>query len=397
MDTENALSVSEINELIKTIITENLDQKIYVKGEISNMKRSNGNIYFSLKDEGAMINIVYWRPKFEDYSNGDNVIVSGKVTCFPKQGTYQITVQTIDKSGVGDLQKKYEKLKEMLEAKSYFSKKREFPTQINRIAILTAAGGAALQDILYVLKENRFTGEIYIKNCLVQGTNCPNSVKDGIIYFNTLNTHLPIDVLIIARGGGSIEDLMGYSTEEVVRAIYKSDIFTISAIGHEIDKMLSDFAADFRAPTPSIAAETIIKIQKKQFESVKKYYDILSQLEYTIKSKISNYENKITNLFSIHKSFNSENIINNEIRRLESILKNVSDKVSHNMNGCVYEVEKLKNKNNMYNTSKVLKSGYVIITNEQGDLIDTLVEFKKCVKKEAVFKIIFKDGEESLG
>lgn len=393
MDSSNALSVSEVNELVKTLLTENLDMKMHIMGEISNIKKSNGNVYFSLKDTNSIISIVCWRPKDSDFGNGDNVIVCGKLTCFPKQGTYQITAQSIDKSGVGDLQKKYEKLKEMLEAKSYFSKKREFPAQINRIAILTAAEGAALQDILYVLKENNYIGEVYIKNCLVQGARCPDSVKSGIEYFNNLNDKLSIDVLIVARGGGSIEDLMGYSTEEVVKAIYKSDIFTVSAIGHEIDKMLSDFAADFRAPTPSIAAETIIKIQKKQYESVKKYYDILNQLEYTIKSKISNYENKITNLFSIHKSFNSENIINNEIRRLESILKNVSDKIFHNINNCVYELEKLKNKNNMFNTSKVLKSGYVIITNDNGDLIDTLVEFKKCIKEGIELKITFKDGE----
>jgi exodeoxyribonuclease VII large subunit len=396
MDTENALSVSEINELIKTIITENLDQKIFVKGEISNIKKSNGNLYFSLKDEGAMINIIYWRPKFGEYNNGDNVIVSGKVTCFSKQGTYQITVQSIEKSGLGDLYKKYDKLKESMNTKSYFSKKREFPTKINRIAILTSTEGAALQDIMYVLHENNYRGEVYVKNCIVQGNGCPISVKNGIEYFNRLNDQKPIDILIVARGGGSIEDLMGYSSEEVVKAIYLSKIFTISAIGHEIDTMLSDLAADFRAPTPSIAGETIIKTQRKHIQEVNNCYEKIKQMRHSIESRINNYENKIQNLESIHKSSKPENLINNEIHRLENLLKNMNDKVIGNLHNIVYELEKIKNKNNMYNTSKILKSGYTIIINEKGDLIDSAETFQKNVKENKKLKIMFSDGTIDL-
>jgi exodeoxyribonuclease VII large subunit len=393
MDSNNALSVSEINELIKTLISENLDKKIYIKGEISNVKRSNGNVYFSLKDENSMISIVFWKPKTTDFTNGDKVVVSGKMTCFSKQGTYHLVGQSIDKSGVGDLQKKYEKLKTALEAKSYFSKKREVPKSINRIGILTSLEGAALQDILYVLKTNNYVGEVYVKNCFVQGNNCPVSVKEGIEYFNNLHKKKQIDVLIIARGGGSIEDLMGYSSEEVVKALYCSDIITISAIGHEVDMMLSDLAADLRAPTPSIAGETIIKIQKKQVELVNMYYEKLKQLKYTIESKFTNCENRLLNLQSIHKSFNPQSIVDNEIYRLESLLKTVRDKVMYSFNNNSHELEKLKNKNNMYNKTKILKSGYVIITNRHGDLVDNVADFTKNLSD---LKIMFHDGTISL-
>lgn len=393
MDPNNALSVSEINELIKTLISENLDKRIYVKGEISNVKKSNGNVYFSLKDECSIINIVFWKPKFTDFSNGDKVIVSGKMTCFTKQGTYHLVGQTIDKSGIGDLQKKYARLKADLEAKSYFSKKRELPNRIERIGILTSLEGAALQDILYVLKTNGYMGEVYVKNCFVQGINCPNSVKEGIEYFNGMHEKKHIDVLIVARGGGSIDDLMGYSSEEVVKAIYKSDIITISAIGHEIDMMLSDLAADFRAPTPSIAGETIIRIQKAYIDSICIYSEKLSRLKYLIESKLSNYENKILNLQSIHKSFNPDSLIDNEMCRLENLLKNMRDKIAYGFSNSLHELEKLKNKNNMYNKTKILKSGYVIIINSQGDLIDNSIDFKKNLME---LKIVFNDETVNL-
>lgn len=395
MDTNNALSVSEINQLVKKILSDSLNMTIYVEGEISGLKFSNGNLFFHLKDSDSnndsIISAVFWKAGRCNYNNGDKVKVKAKLTSFPTYGTYKLTVYSIDKEGVGDFHIKYEKLKNELNEKQYFSKKRNFPSKINKIGILSAAEGAALQDILYVLKNNNYVGEVYVKNCVVQGERCPKSVMDGINYFNNMNKKTNIDILIIARGGGSFEDLMGYSTEEVVKAIYQSDIFTISAIGHEVDNMLSDYAADYRAPTPSIAGETIIRLQKKQFENIFSQYEKLKHLESAIGVEITNYENKINNLKCIHESFNPENIIDNTINKYKNMLKELHDSVLHNINENFYELEKLKNSNNMYDTSKILKSGYTIITNAKGDLIETGEQFKKHIKNISNLKIVFSD------
>jgi exodeoxyribonuclease VII large subunit len=257
---------------------------------------------------------------------------------------------------------------------------------------LTSLEGAALQDILYVLKTNDFKGDVYIKNCMVQGVGCPSSVREGIEYFNKLNNKIPIDILLVSRGGGAITDLLSYSEEEVVKAIYESNIFTISGVGHEIDTMLIDYAVDYRAPTPSVAAETIVKYQKKENEIILKYCEKLKQLEYVIESKITNNISKLNNLKSIHKSLRPDNIIDNEIERLNKILKKIYDKRTYNVIDVSNNLEKLKQKNNMYSTEKILKKGYTIITNENDDLIDTLSEFKNHIDNKIKLKITFSDG-----
>jgi exodeoxyribonuclease VII large subunit len=389
MDLDTALTVTEINELVKAVICENLDKKLYVSGEISNVKKSNGNVYFSLKDANSIINVVFWRVKDLEFENGENVIISGKLTCFTKQGTYNFTGQSIQKSQAVNLENKFEKLKEEFTRKGYFSKKKKMPSSVKKLGILTSLEGAALQDILFVLRNNNFTGDVYVKNCFVQGVNCPLSVKEGIEYFNNIHKRTPLDALIITRGGGSIEDLMGYSTEEVVKAINGCEIYTISAIGHEIDTMLSDLAADYRAPTPSIAAETITKIQGNEMNIVNVYLDKIKNTKYIIERNILDHENKLLNLQRIHKSFSTENLINNEINKLDNLLKSIISRTLGTLDNSLYELERLKAKSNMYNKSKIFKSGYVIITNKDGDLVDSIEDFKKNMEN---CKIVFKDG-----
>jgi exodeoxyribonuclease VII large subunit len=396
MNSNNALSVSDINALVKKILSESLNMTIYVEGEISGLKLSNGNLFFHLKDNNSIISAVFWRIGKCNYTDGDKVKVKAKLSPLVNHGTYKLTVYSIEKDGIGDFHIKYEQLKNKLNDTQYFSKKRKLPSKINRIGILTALEGAALQDIKYVLENNNYIGEIYIKNCIVQGNQCPKSVKEGIQYFNKLSKKTPIDILIIGRGGGSFEDLMGYSTEEVVKAIYDSDIFTISAVGHEVDTMLSDLAADFRAPTPSIAGETIIKLQRKQFENIYNQYENLKHLEHMIQSEIFNYENKLENLKCIHESFNPENIINNTIYKYQNILREVHDNIVHEIHDNYHELEKIKNSNNMFDTSKILKSGYTVVTNDKGDLIETAEQFKKSLRNNEQLQITFRDQTVNL-
>lgn len=394
MESNKPLSVSEINELVKTIAATHIGHKIFIKGELSNIKKSNGHLYFTLKDSISNINGIYWRFNSDALKNGDVVIVEGKITFFTKQGTYQITASNIDKCGIGDINTKYQNLKEEFEKKGYYSKKREFPKKIRNIGLLTAKEGAALQDILYVLNNNNFMGNVYIKNCLAQGNSCAKSVKDGIEFFNNMKDK--IDILVIARGGGSVEDLMGYSTEDVVKTIYLSDIFTISAIGHEIDFMLSDFAADFRAPTPSIAGETIIKEQNKEKEILSQKFDKIKNLEFSILSQISSFESILNKYINSHKSCNPINFINSEIEKIENIKKKIKDKILHNINDSIHELDKLKIKNSVHSIKKITKKGYAIITDEDDNLIENFADFKKKMKANENIKFMFNDGEICL-
>lgn len=392
MNNKKPLSVTDINELIKNVITMNMKDKIYIEGEISNLKKSGEHAYFNLKDNNSIINVVYWKcgMNLENINNGDIVIINGKVTFFTKSGSYQLSVNTIEKNGIGDINLKYKKMKDDFQDKLYFSKKRELPSKIRNIGILTAIDGAGLQDIIYVLKNNNFIGNVFIKNTFVQGKLCPSSVRENIEYFN--KNYDNIDVLIIARGGGSMEDLMGYSTEEVVKSIYESNIFTISAIGHEIDFMLSDFASDIRAPTPSIAGEIIIKCQKKEHEIINKI-DKLQSLEHNILSKINELENKLYKLQNQLYYHNPKNIIECKIKQIEEYAKILKEKINNNINNYYHELEKLKNKNNMFDTKQITKNKYSIIIDDNDNIIDNIIDFKKNMKN---IKIIFNDGEISL-
>jgi exodeoxyribonuclease VII large subunit len=339
----DCINVSEINNMIKLSLASTFD-KLNIFGEISNIKITNGNAYFSLKDDNSQISAVIWKcAGYEkDLQNGNSVIVTGKITCFNKLGTYQIVVTKIEKKGKGVINEKYEKLKQSCEKSGLFSRKKCEPTCIKRLAILTSTGGAAIKDVMYVLNNNDFKGEIYIKNCYVQGQMCPMSVVSGIKYFDRIHKKYPIDVLLITRGGGSIEDLMGYSSLPVIKSIYSSKIYTISAIGHEIDFMLSDYTADYRAPTPSIGAEFITKINSQQYlqnTNNKKLIDnmINKELE-LINTQIKDI--KKSKLFL--ETVNPKTIINSEFKHIDNIIITLQTHINTNLNNILNNIQLCK-------------------------------------------------------
>ncbi|ATZ80885.1 exodeoxyribonuclease VII large subunit [Bodo saltans virus] len=393
MNPSNPLTISETNELIKSIITENLNEKIYIKGEMFNIKNSYGNMYFSLRDEKTVISAILWKNN-NKYENGETVIVSGKIVVYPKYGSYQINVNSIERDGIGDIHNKYNKIKQKMESEGLFDKKREFPKNINKICILTSLEGAALQDILYVLKNNNYIGEIYLKNCFVQGSNAPTSIKEGIEYFNKINEqyNLNFDILIIARGGGAMEDLIGYSSEEVCRAIYNSNIFTISAVGHEVDNMISDYVADFRAPTPSIAGETIVKFQKQSYSYVYELQNITNQFKNNIMNDLTNLSNKLQYFKNIHKCHNPANLLETEIKQIQSIQAEIKHKIT---NDFIYKqnyINNLISKNKLYDTQSILMNGYVLMTDEYGNIINSAKDYNNKQKNKEKIKITFYDG-----
>ena len=388
---EIILSVSELNEGIKEILHNTIHDLIKIKGDVSNVKISNGNTFLTLKDSASQINITYWGGKIENLVNGDEVIVEGYLNCYTKTGTYQIRAKNIEKVGIGMLYEEYTKLKNSFDKKGYFDKskiKKKLPENINNIGILTSSEGAALQDILYVLNSNAFNGKVFIKNCMVQGINCPKSIKEGIKYFNNLNKKNKLDILIVTRGGGSFEDLMGFSSKEAVKSINKCKIYTISAVGHEIDNMLSDYSADYRAPTPSIAGELVSSINKKKVDMLNNSNIKLMELTNSIRYKLNNYESKIESNTKLLNIINPINILNEQINKLDMLKNNLFNKIDGNINSYLSKINKYTNINNNYDNSKILKSGYTMIVDEDNNIINSIIDYKNGKK----LKIIFHNG-----
>lgn len=387
---DDFISVSTFNCIIKELLKENLSEIVKIKGEVSNLKESNNNTFFTLKDSTSAISVTSWGNSF-DISNGDDIFVTGKLTCYTKQGTYNIQAFKAERIGIGNISDTYEKLKKSFDKLGYFSKKRQFPTTINTLGIISAYGGAALQDILYVLKANSFSGDVYIKNCYAQGKYCSNSVRDGIKYFNDMDDK--VDLILISRGGGSVEDLMGYSTEGVIKAIWESDIFTISAVGHEIDTMLSDYAADHRSPTPTRAAEEITIIGKERLQEFEMCNDIVSNLKSMINNLISNFQKKLESNKTLLNALSPSKCIENELNVLKGIRHAFYNKIKHRIESIVYKIESSRLKNQSFDTINTFNKGFIMVVNSDGKLIKSANEFKALHKSKQKLKFIFADGE----
>jgi len=260
--TPEPLSVSEVTARVKEVIAcDDLLADVRVAGEVSNLSRpASGHLYFTLKDEGAQLRCVMWRSYAARLSrlprNGDAVIARGRIDVYERDGVYQLYVEALVGQGIGDLNAEFERLKQKLQAEGLFdaARKRPLPRFPRALGIVTSPTGAALQDILNVLRRRYPLLEVYLSPTLVQGEDAPEQIVRAI---QRLNDAGCCDVILVARGGGSLEELWAFNDERVVRAIAASPTPVVSGIGHEIDYTLADFAADVRAPTPSAAAEII--------------------------------------------------------------------------------------------------------------------------------------------
>jgi len=251
-------SVTDASSLLKKVV-ETAFPVIRVRGELSGITRAtSGHIYMSIKDAGAVINMIIWRgtPVSFKLEEGMEVIVTGKFTTYPARSNYQMIVSEIEMAGVGAILKMLEERKRKLAAEGLFdeSRKKPLPKLPQTIGVVTSPTGAAFQDIQNRLRE-RFPVRVLLYPATVQGDTAAREVAAGIEYFNRMNN---VDVIIVARGGGALEDLLPFSEEIVVRAAAASHIPLISGVGHEPDWMLIDFAADVRAPTPTGAAEMVV-------------------------------------------------------------------------------------------------------------------------------------------
>ncbi len=260
-------TVSEITHDVKCLLEEKFSS-VWIEGEVSNfIQASSGHIYFVLKDKGAQIKCAFFRNKARylrfKIGDGQQVVVCGSLGVYEPRGEYQLYVDFVEPKGIGELQQAFEQLKAKLEAEGLFdpAHKKPLPLLPRKIGIVTSPTGAVIQDILRILGRRHHNMQILLYPSKVQGEGAAAEIAAGIRFLNGLPD---IDVIIIGRGGGSIEDLWPFNEEIVARAIYQSDIPVISAVGHETDFTIADFVADLRAPTPSAAAELVVT-QKSEF------------------------------------------------------------------------------------------------------------------------------------
>ncbi|SHH08774.1 exodeoxyribonuclease VII large subunit [Tepidibacter thalassicus] len=357
-----ALSVSEINSYIKRILVNDpILYNLRIKGEISNLKvHSNGNIYLSLKDKNSKINCVVFKNNKLiniDLREGLNVVAAGYISLYERDGSYQFHINSIDIEGIGDLYIEFVKLKDKLEKEGLFDKryKKEIPIMPKNIGVITSPTGAAIKDIINVISRRYPKVNIKIYPVLVQGNKSADNIVKAIDFFNKFNN---VDVIILSRGGGSIEELYSFNEEIVARSIFKSKIPIISAVGHETDFTISDFVADFRAPTPSAAAEIVVPSYvdvKYKLESVKNRMDkSFKNIIDTNRFKIENIKNGIEFTFS--------NFIKKDKReKLNLIFEDINKSL---VNKLKFKREQLNNLGkNLHNLSplSVMSRGYALV------------------------------------
>jgi len=273
-------SVAEITRQIKFLLEESFPL-LWVEGEVSNYRpHHSGHLYFTLKDSEAQLACVMWRSRASELrfelSDGMKVRLYGNIRLYEKSGRYQLDCLSIQPSGLGDLQLRFEQLKEQLFAEGLFdaSQKKPIPAYPGRIGVITSPTGAAIKDIFSVIRRRAPSVEILFHGVKVQGEGAAQEISTAIEMFNRFGE---VDILIVGRGGGSLEDLWAFNEEIVARAIYNSRIPVISAVGHEIDFTIADFVADLRAPTPSAAAEIVVQDEQELSRTLNRYATEMSK------------------------------------------------------------------------------------------------------------------------
>lgn len=309
------ITVSELNEYIKMVLeNDELLMRVFVKGEISNFTNhyKTGHFYFSLKDEGGAVRAVMFRGSASKLKfvpeNGMRVVVGGRVGVFPRDGQYQVYAETMEPDGVGALYVAYEQLKAKLEKEGLFdaAKKKPLPKIPTRIGIITSPTGAAIRDIINILGRRSPASKAVLYPALVQGEGAAPDLVRGIGYFNDAGN---VDVIIIGRGGGSLEDLWAFNDETLARRVAASKIPVISAVGHETDFTLCDFAADRRAPTPSAAAELAVP---ETGELSRKLSNVTARLGLLMEGKTGLYRERLTRLASARVLMSPMNMIDDK-------------------------------------------------------------------------------------
>jgi exodeoxyribonuclease VII large subunit len=388
---ETLFSVSDITGLIKQALEEEFSD-VNVIGEISNFKAHvSGHWYFTLKDSNAQISCTMWRGLnnyvFFTPQDGMKIIVSGRLTVYPPRGGYQIDVRSMKPAGIGELQAAFEKLKQKLSDEGLFDHehKKQIPAFPKKIGIVTAIDGAAFQDMKNIAARRYPLVELVIASSKVQGEGAADEIVQNI---NLLNKQKDIDLIIVGRGGGSLEDLWAFNEEIVARAIYNSEIPIICGIGHEVDFTISDFVADLRAPTPSAAMELATPNIDELFGYINDFSYYSSQ---RISETISNYYDEINSILSSYGFRLPQDIIKSKFQLLDSVLYRFSNsvevKLSHKKNSLLL----LESRINSYSIEDVLKRGFIFVKQDEA-----IVSRKNNFKSDNSFIMHFYDGEVKI-
>lgn len=372
------VSVSQLNNYIKRVIDANSYlSDIKVTGELSNFKfHSSGHIYASLKDEGGIIKLVMFRHaaqflKFRP-EDGMKVIVRGRISVYEQGGIYQIYAETIEPDGEGSLYAAFEKLKAKLAERGMFDDihKKPIPHYPARIGVVTAQGGAALQDILNITRRRYPIAEIILFPVSVQGVSAAGEIADAINYLNRYNC---CDVIIAGRGGGSIEDLWAFNEETVANAIFDSHIPIVSAVGHETDFTIADFVADLRAPTPSAAAELVCPSATELQDYLK---GMKSRLTALLKNNLELKKSELEKLSNSYVFTRFSDVLN--IRRQNVDIKLNDAGIALKEIIATKKSQLIKNiaKLDALSPLKVLTRGYTIAEDTSGRVITSVVDAK---------------------
>lgn len=354
------LTVFQFNSFVKKIFdAEDFLSNIAIIGEITNFKISGDNAFFDLKDENAMVSCVKFGARDLNLKNGELVTVQGRVNFYIKSGRLNFLVNQVMSNGQGNLYQKFMMLKEKLEKEGYFRQeiKKEIPKFAKRIGVVTSETGAVIRDIINVTKAKNPYTDIIVYPSKVQGVGAENEISAGISYFNTRED---IDTIIVARGGGSLEDLSPFNTEKVVKAIFASKKPVISAVGHETDFTLCDFASDLRVPTPSVAAEVAVFSYYDELENLKR----IAQNNYYFMSKRVNDSKKHLSLISNSAIDRLKLKISNSSSNLKQTLFSISHSIELLMKNKRSELEKTTLEISKKNPLEILKNGYAVLSVE---------------------------------
>ncbi len=368
-------TISALNKAIKNMFDSKAElQNIHLKGEISNFKHhTRGHLYFTLKDETSSLSAIMFQGNAKNLNfepnDGMKVLVSGRVSVYETSGTYQIYVEEMIPDGLGNLYLEFEKLKKKLEAEGLFKKehKKPIPRFPTKIGIITAPTGAAIRDILSTLKRRFPSVETILFPTLVQGDNAKDDIVKNIHLANTFD----LDVIILGRGGGSIEDLWAFNEEIVARAIYDSNIPIISGVGHEIDFTISDFVADLRAPTPTGAAEMSVPNRNDVMDMIRQ---IRMRLIKGMDNKINSSKDKLNNLKNSYVLKNPNSLY----EKLEQNFDHLYERLINVMKSIIiYNKERL----NTINMSIIFKNPKILFADKAYNYNDLINRLKIVINK----------------
>lgn len=385
---DHVFTISELTRQIKLSLETGFS-RVTVMGEISNLNRhSSGHIYFTLKDEGAALSAVLWRSRVGSLTftpdNGMKVVVQGAITVYPPRGNYQIDVHTMQPLGIGELQLAFERLKQRLMEEGLFDegRKKPIPSYPGRIGIVTSPTGAALQDIINIISRRYPAVELILAPVRVQGMGAAEEIAGAIAMMNEFRK---VDVMIVGRGGGSLEDLWPFNEEIVARAIAASQIPVVSAVGHEVDFSISDFVADLRAATPSAAAEIVVPDRRTILETLQNYSYTIND---GVQALINDLREHITQLIGSYVFNRPVDVLREYSQRHDELERRLHTTFSNAFRMTRHRAETLVRRVEALNPELVLKRGYVIVYKA-----DAIVASRAKVFHDDSLTIQFHDGK----